>query len=71
MERILSRPIHGEGNMIVFFHWVRLISLGPGLVCIWYFCISSESEGIYGWSTEHFSGYCLAANTYWMLGQKS
>lgn len=33
-ERILSRPVDGEGNMIVFSHWVRLISLGPGLVCI-------------------------------------
>lgn len=39
-ERILSRPIDVEGNMVVSFHWVRLISLGPGLVCIWYFCIS-------------------------------
>lgn len=33
-ERILTRPIGGEENMTVFSHWVKLIILGPGLVCI-------------------------------------
>lgn len=70
-ERILNRPIDGEGTIIVFPHEVMLISFVPGLVCIWYFYISSESEGIYGWAIEHFPGCLLAANAYWMLGHES
>lgn len=49
--------------MIVFSHQVMLISLVPGLVGIWYFYISSESEGIYGWAIEYFPGCLLADNT--------
>lgn len=34
------------GKIIEFSHQIVFVSLIPGPVCIWYFCISSESERV-------------------------